>query len=583
MSESTHSWWGELRHGGMLIAPALLEEFYPELPELDRRAYERLRSSWIAAEGSRAPDRQEARRTFVTSLLEGSVGLRGWQKAAAVGEGFKAISVAGDRLRPSSALPAANGGASLVLQFDEADRVGIGRGRRSHARLVELMRRTGVPIGLLTNGRQLRVIHAGPDYDAWAEWDAATWFDESEGRDTLRRLHALLGARDGDADSVTGRLADAVRASRDRQGDLAQVLGEQVRRAVELLVAEVDAELKRDAELARAVWADPQDGEPLADDEAHAALFQAATRVVMRLVLILYAESRDLLPASVEAYHDSYGAEGLYRVLAEADRDGSDGALGAAWQRLLGLFRLIHGGSSHPDLPVRAYGGQLFRSGDLASTDPLLRALAALERVRPADRTVYRLLRLLKIGQIKVRAGRTSRWVAGPVDFSDLRTEYIGIVYEGLLDYWLHLVDDYPLHALEREGGDGRSGEKTTPWQTTPPDRSIANCLNSHNGHSRTTTYQGIARPLWCLGNPTLLCCQGVGWYFAEALVEVAGESASDAAACFSAGFAGCEESLVVAGGLGVVVGPLECDDVEDPAELAVAAAVEAVPSLVAA
>ena len=82
---------------------------------------------------------------------------------------------------------------------------------------------------------------------------------------------------------------------------------------------------------------------------------------------------------------------------------------------------------------------------------------------------------------------------------------------------------------------------------------------------------------------PTLLCCQGVGWYFAEALVEVAGEGAFDTAACFSAGFAGWVESLVVAGGLGVVVGPLECDDVEGPVELAVAAAVEAVPSLVAA
>ena len=47
------------------------------------------------------------------------------------------------------------------------------------------------------------------------------------------------------------------------------------------------------------------------------------------------------------------------------------------------------------------------------------------------------------------------------------------------------------------------------------------------------------------------------GWYFAEALVEVAGEGAFDTAACFSAGFAGWVESLVVAGGLEVVVVPL--------------------------
>jgi hypothetical protein len=299
------------------------------------------------------------------------------------------------------------------------------------------MRRTGVPLGILTNGRQLRVVHAGPDFDAWAEWDAATWFDESEGRESLRGLHALVDANGADAAHVTGRLAEAIRASRDRQGDLALVLGEQVRRAVESLVGEVDAELQRDIELRDAIWTNPRTEEELDDDDAHAALFQAATRIVMRLVLILYAESRDLLPASREAYHESYGVEGLYRVLAEADRDGAEGAPGSAWLRLLGLFRLVHDGSPHPDLPVRAYGGQLFRPGDLTAADPVIRSLAAFERVKPSDTSVYRLLRLLKVGRIKVRAGRASRWVAGPVDFSDLRTEYIGIVYEGLLDYEL--------------------------------------------------------------------------------------------------------------------------------------------------
>ena len=30
-----------------------------------------------------------------------------------------------------------------------------------------------------------------------------------------------------------------------------------------------------------------------------------------------------------------------------------------------------------------------------------------------------------------------------------------------LVGCWLHLVDDYPLRALEREGGDGSKGERT--------------------------------------------------------------------------------------------------------------------------
>ena len=420
----------------MLIAPALLEEFYPDVHEVDPSTYGRLRSAWLSSEGATDTDKRAAARAFVGTLLEDTLGLDGWQKASGVDQSLKITLPSGETVKPSWVLPAVEGDAAIALLFDDSDRLGIGRSRRRHAQLVELLRRTGITIGILTNGRQLRIVHAGPDYDAWAEWDAASWFDESEGRASLSGLATLLGARREERAEVTGRLAEAIAASRNRQGDLAQVLGEQVRQAVELLVTELDATLAKDNDLRQSVWTDPQSGEALADDVVHAALFQAAIRIVMRLVLILYAESRDLLPSTVEAYHDSYGVEGLFRLLAGADRDASDDSA-SAWPRLLALFGLIHDGSPHPDLPVRAYGGQLFRRGNLKSGDAVLRALAVLERSNPDDNAVYRVLRLLKIGRIKVRAGRSSRWVAGAVDFSDLRTEYIGIVYEGLLDYEL--------------------------------------------------------------------------------------------------------------------------------------------------
>ena len=102
----------------------------------------------------------------------------------------------GEALRPDWVLPDPDGdGALLAVWFDGSDTVGRGRGVRAQAKLVELLRATGVPLGLLTNGRQFRLVHAGPDYDAWAEWDAQTWFDESEGRETLRGLAALVRGR----------------------------------------------------------------------------------------------------------------------------------------------------------------------------------------------------------------------------------------------------------------------------------------------------------------------------------------------------------------------------------------------------
>ena len=47
------------------------------------------------------------------------------------------------------------------------------------------------------------------------------------------------------------------------------------------------------------------------------------------------------------------------------------------------------------------------------------------------------MLRLLTRTTIRIRQGRSSVRAVAPVDFSDLSSEYIGILYEGLLDYEL--------------------------------------------------------------------------------------------------------------------------------------------------
>ena len=219
----------------MLIAPALLDELGSRSsPPLARRL--RTTPLGVAAARCRAAAAvarlDEARRAFAVQLLEGFLGLDGWQKAG--------------RSRPSSRRPRSRvrryvrAGSCRIPRRRSAPRRLVrrqrDRGPRSwrprHAELVELLRASGIPLGLLTNGRQFRLVHAGPDYDAWAEWDAQTWFDESEGRETLRGLTAILRGEDwtGAVDRLRALIADDPE-SRDRQGDLAQVLGEQVRQA----------------------------------------------------------------------------------------------------------------------------------------------------------------------------------------------------------------------------------------------------------------------------------------------------------------------------------------------------------------
>ena len=137
----------------------------------------------------------------------------------------------------------------------------------------------------------------------------------------------------------------------------------------------------------------------------------------------------------------------LYERLEEAVRyEGGVHSLfqrNTAWPRLMALFRLIHGGSLHPDLVFPKYGGVLFRPGDPDSPDPVARALHILEqRVQVGDATIHDVLRKLLRAKLPVIRGRTKTFVEGPVDYTDLRTEFIGLIYEGLLDYRLKRTDD---------------------------------------------------------------------------------------------------------------------------------------------
>ena len=99
-------------------------------------------------------------------------------------------------------------------------------------------------------------------------------------------------------------------------------------------------------------------------------------------------------------------------------------------------------GSHHEGLPVTAYGGDLFAPGSPDSEDGLSRVLATFETACLRDEVlsdagVHDLLERLTRTRVRILQGKASRLVAAPVDFSDLSTEYIGVLYEGLLDYEL--------------------------------------------------------------------------------------------------------------------------------------------------
>ena len=287
-------------------------------------------------------------------------------------------------------------------------------------RMVSLLRATGCPIGLVTNGERWQLVHAPVGAVAgFASWYARYWGPEPE---TLRAFVSLLGVRRFFGPDE-GKLPSLYERSLKHQDDVTEALGEQVRRAVEVLVQALDrADQDRNRELLRDV--DPRE------------LYEAGLTVMMRLVFLLAAEERGLLLLGDPRYDAFYAISSL-RMQLRSDSEEILERRRSAWSRLLALFRGVYGGIDHPTLRLPALGGSLFdpdrypflegrKRGTSWRSDPA-------EPLPIDDRTV-----LLLLEAIQTFHGRT-------LSYRALNVEQIGHVYEGLLDRTVKRVADVTL------------------------------------------------------------------------------------------------------------------------------------------
>lgn len=429
--------WELLNHGGLLVDAPRLRELVERAPDpLPAYVAEEWRRRFVAFHEDRARTGE-----WVAWVLERVCGFAPgtgtWQRGNQLGTEWSRTSLTGEVVRPRQVWRGSPAGVLPVFVDDEHPQLGKGRGRKAVSNVLQWMRASNTRLALLTNGRQWRLLHAGLDADAFCEWDAERWFEEGGLGLQVNSLRLLLQPAlwtQPGADQPAP-LLQAVQDSRKGQAELSALLGERVREAVELLVQAHGEQLKQ-----HCADVDPAD------------IYRAAVRVVMRMVVVFFAESRDLLPRSSSLYHRAYGLNGLLEELEK--HGGKDGArlklAYGAWPRVLALFRLVYQGSPHPALPIHAYGGELFEAGDAAGTDGLKRALAVFESACyqhqvMSDRDVRTLLERISRTKVKVRQGRGATWMPAPVDFADLSSEYIGILYEGLLDFELKTADDDPV------------------------------------------------------------------------------------------------------------------------------------------
>ncbi|HWH00353.1 MAG TPA: DNA methyltransferase [Pilimelia sp.] len=277
-------------------------------------------------------------------------------------------------------------------------------------RLAALCRAHGVELGLATDGRWWTLVWAPVGgVTATATFDAVGWPEQAD-RDVVRAFRSLLRRSRFFAVPDAELLVPLLRRSLDSQEEVTEALGAQVRQAVELLV---DA-------IGRAEIRARQRGEDLLGDADAQEVYRGAVAVMMRVVFLLFAEERGLLPADNALYAQAYSAARLHDELRTAADEGSEEELetsSAAWLRLIGLFTAVYAGVEHPRLSLPAYDGSIF--------DP--RAHPWLASVPVDDRTV---LHMLKAVQRVVIRGEERK-----LSFRALDVEQIGYVYEGLLSF----------------------------------------------------------------------------------------------------------------------------------------------------
>ncbi|MFJ3864332.1 Eco57I restriction-modification methylase domain-containing protein [Streptomyces nigra] len=299
-------------------------------------------------------------------------------------------------------------------------------------RLAHVLRQHGVELGLVTDGRWWSLVWAPPGgVTTSATFDTIAWNEKAD-LVAVRAWVSLLRRGRFFGRPEDELLPALLRESLEGQEDVTEALGIQVRQAVELLVDSIG---RAEARMVK------RGGKGLSGVPA-SEVYRGAVAVMMRVVFLLFAEERGLLPADNELYAEAYSAGRLYETLDKRRRaDGEDSLehTTAAWHRLIALFHAVHGGVDHPLLTLPAYDGSIFDpnrfpwleavpQGADGTDDDAARAADGHTSLLPIDdRTVLHVLDSVQFVVVNRERRRLT--------FRALDVEQIGYVYEGLLSY----------------------------------------------------------------------------------------------------------------------------------------------------
>jgi hypothetical protein len=329
-----------------------------------------------------------------------------------------------------------------------------GEQRRSpHALLQEYLNRGDALWGIVTNGRELRLLRnsARSSRPSYVAIDLETILDSNlynEFALVFRLLHRSRLSADG-GDPHQCLLETWYQQGIDEGGRVRDRLRDGVKAALETLGSgflghPANTGLRTKLETAGLI--DLQ-------------LYRELLNLIYRLLFLMVAEERQFLfvpEAGAAARHEVYLRwYGIGRLRDRAEHRSGEDAYGDLWEGLKETFRLFRDEAAAKALALTALNGELFGLHaciDLEDRNTSLRNSDLLDAIR-------------QLSTFEERTGRKKTGVQRRVNYAGLDVEELGSIYESLLDYHPQVLRDPWRFALA-----AGSERKATGSYYTPPE-----------------------------------------------------------------------------------------------------------------
>lgn len=282
---------------------------------------------------------------------------------------------------------------------------------------------SGLPWGILTNGRKWRLYHIQTAHklEVFYEVDLPALL-ESNNVEAFLYFYAFFrrGAFDAGPLSLDSILTESTGYAERLSDSLREQVYDALRYVAQGFLDYTDNALPHSA-------------------ETYKLIYDNSLILLYRILFILYAEARGLLPLQENAgYERIYSLDAIKRDVVTKLQEGlilPNTSL--IWSRLKELFKIINLGS--PPLTVTTFNGGLF--------DP--RHHPFLEQYVVGDSSLCRAIdKLARVnGQF--------------IDYRDLAERHLGTIYEGLLE-------EYALHVATEAMVELRASSKIVPAQGVP-------------------------------------------------------------------------------------------------------------------